>query len=79
MARYRNDASSPLNYSDSGGPWVEPGAEFEHDIPPAQLESHLRSGFISVVDSPLIRAFVDGVGKTAAVGIHSVDAARRDE
>jgi hypothetical protein len=49
MARYRNDGSMPLNYSDSGGPWVEPGEEFEHDIPPAQLESHLRSGFISEV------------------------------
>lgn len=49
MPRYRNDGTMPLNYSDSGGPWVEPGREFKHEIPPAQLESHLRSGFISVV------------------------------
>jgi hypothetical protein len=49
MPKYRNDGSMALNYSDSGGPEVAPGAEFEHDIPPAQLESHLRSGFISVV------------------------------
>ena len=49
MPRYRNDGSMPLNYSDSGGPEVAPGAEFEHVIPPAQLASHLRSGFISVV------------------------------
>lgn len=53
--RYRNDGSMPLNYSDSGGPWVEPGDEFEHDIPPAQLESHLRSGFIS----PVLRTVID--------------------
>lgn len=51
MPRYRNECSNALNYSDSGGPWVEPGAEFEHEIPPAQLESHLRSGFISLVVS----------------------------
>lgn len=51
MPRYRNDGSMPLNYSDSGGPWVEPGEEFEHDIPPAQRESHLRSGFISAVSN----------------------------
>jgi hypothetical protein len=49
MARYRNDGTMPLNYSDSGGPFVQPGEEFEHDIPPAQLESHLRSGFLSLV------------------------------
>lgn len=49
MPRYRNDGTLPLNYSDSGGPWVEPGEEFTHEIPPAQLESHLRAGFISEV------------------------------
>ncbi len=47
--RYRNDGSHALNYTDSGGPEVAPGAEFTHDIPAAQLASHLRSGFISVV------------------------------
>jgi hypothetical protein len=47
--RYRNDGTMPLNYGDSGGPFVLPGEEFEHDIPPAQLESHLRSKFISLV------------------------------
>ena len=53
MPRYRNDGSMPLNYADSGGPWVEPGEEFEHDIPPAQLASHLQSQFISVVSETL--------------------------
>lgn len=49
MKRYRNDGSFALDYSDSGGPLVQPGQEFEHAIPPAQLASHLRAGIISYV------------------------------
>jgi hypothetical protein len=59
MPRYRNDGSMPLNYSDSGGPEVAPGAEFEHTIPPAQLASHLGSGFISVVVSDVAPATIE--------------------
>jgi hypothetical protein len=50
MPRYRNDGSHALNYSDSGGPVVAPGEEFEHEIPPAQLATHLRMGVVSEVD-----------------------------
>jgi len=57
---YRNNGSLPLDYSDSGGPTVAPGEVFAHEIPPEQLVSHLRSGFISRVadaadDAPTTR------------------------
>lgn len=52
MPRYRNDGSMPLNYGDAG-PWVEPGGEFDTadypNISAAQIESHVRSAFISEV------------------------------
>jgi hypothetical protein len=54
MPRYRNDGSMPLNYSDSGGPWVAPGETFEHTIPPAQLASHLAAGFLTEIHSAVI-------------------------
>jgi len=50
MARYRSNLSErELNYSDSGGPIVGPGEEFEHDIPKDVLADHLRMGFIAPV------------------------------
>jgi hypothetical protein len=62
MPRYRSTLTErELNYSDSGGPVVAPGAEFEHAIPPAQLASHLRSGFIVPVNSAAAAAIVDEV------------------
>lgn len=55
MPRYRSALGDrELNYSDSGGPVVGPGQEFEHVIPPAQLASHLRSGFIVPVQKPAV-------------------------
>ena len=50
MPRYRNDGSMPLNFGDSGGPWVEPGETFTHDIPENQRVSMLGAQIISVVD-----------------------------
>jgi hypothetical protein len=62
MPRYRSTLTErELNYSDSGGPVVAPGAEFEHVIPPAQLASHLRSGFIVPVNTAAAAAIVDEV------------------
>lgn len=49
MPRYRNTGSMPLDYSGSGGPKVEPGEEFEHDIPPAMRDAHLEAGNITEV------------------------------
>jgi hypothetical protein len=50
MARYRSTLSErELNYSDSGGPIVGPGQEFDHDIPTDQLADHLRMGIIAPV------------------------------
>ena len=54
MARYRSNLSErELNYSDSGGPIVGPGEEFEHDIPKDLLADHLRMGIIAPVATRL--------------------------
>ncbi len=52
MARYKNTGSMPLDYSGSGGPFVEPGQEFEHEIPPAMRDAHLEAGNITAVSLP---------------------------
>lgn len=68
MPRYRNLVGTFLNYSDSGGPIVGPGEEFEHDIPAGQLASHLKAGFISEVPSdvvpPLVMDVVEQTDRT---------------
>jgi len=52
MPRYRNDGSLPLNFSDSGGPWVDPGEVFVHEIPAGQRDSLLGAQIISAVADP---------------------------
>lgn len=58
MARYRNTGSMPLDYSGSGGPKVEPGQEFEHDIPPAMRDAHLEAGNITELPALLKKSEV---------------------
>ena len=43
----------PLDYSGSGGPFVEPGQEFEHEIPSAMRDAHLEAGNITEVIPPV--------------------------
>lgn len=61
MPRYRSNLSErELNFSDSGGPIVGPGEEFEHVIPTDQLASLLQSGFISEMVTVQIQAMKNG-------------------